>query len=253
MRLLIILLVLLISTIFAQDISKNPIYSTIPNDSTGTALFKLAKIGSNGLVSTAGVTDTSNAVGIISGGAGNSGIATICILGNCPCIFDNTPHIRDYVTISTSIAGECHDAGSVFPTSGQLLGNVGSKNAPRGASAMVDMTLRQTAISPSGMSTNTVSCVTNPVFDLNPAHYSIQFILLNCNVASVSFTGMEAGSLVTFKICRDSSNRIFNVWPAAVHGAILNLTPLANTCDSQSFYSPDGINLWGNGVGVLNQ
>src|SRR5207249_3103167 len=54
------------------------------------------------------------------------------------CVFDGATTAGDYVTISSTTAGDCHDAGATFPTSGgQVLGRVLSTNGAGGTYAMV--------------------------------------------------------------------------------------------------------------------
>lgn len=111
----------------------------IPNaGSTGTTINKLAKV--TGAPSTAVITATtdspsSTALGIVTGGAGTSGTATIQYSGIATCIFDGATVAGHPVQLSTSTAGDCHDPGSITPSSGQIvgivLGTIGSAgNAP---------------------------------------------------------------------------------------------------------------------------
>jgi hypothetical protein len=100
---------------------------------------------------------------------------------------------------------------------------------------------------------NSVACSSAPTFNLNSASYSVQSVSLTCAITSMSFQNLAAGALVTFRFCRTGSNQSFSGWPGAVHGGMLNASPIASTCDSQSFYSPDGANLYSNGLGALNQ
>lgn len=95
--------------------------------STGTTLNTLTKFTVTSSATSAVIsatTDTSGVVGITAGGAGTSGTATVVIWGITPCIFDNTTTADDYVQISSGTAGNCHDAGSTRPTSGQIIGIV---------------------------------------------------------------------------------------------------------------------------------
>jgi hypothetical protein len=91
---------------------------------TGTTLNKLAQL--TGAPSTAllAATDTTGVVGIVVGGAGTSGNAQIATGGVASCTFDNGTTAGDYVQISVTSAGDCHDAGATTPTSGQILGLV---------------------------------------------------------------------------------------------------------------------------------
>jgi hypothetical protein len=92
---------------------------------TGTTVNKLAKL--TGVPATAvitAITDTDGAVGIVTGGAGTSGNAQIAVDGQASCVFDNTTVAGDFAAISTTTAGDCHDAGATRSTTSQTIGRV---------------------------------------------------------------------------------------------------------------------------------
>lgn len=124
----------IVSTTESIDIKSNSIVTEINNAaSTGTTINKLAKL--TGAPSTAVLTatsDTSGVVGVVVGGAGTSGTAQLAIDGQVSCIFDGATTAGNYVQNSSTVAGDCHDAGSTFPTSGQTLGRVLSTNGSGG-------------------------------------------------------------------------------------------------------------------------
>lgn len=96
---------------------------------TGTTVNRFAKL--TGAPSTAVVTatsDTENAVGIVTAGAGTTGNVTITILGQASCQFDGATTAGNYVILSSVTAGMCHDGGSSYPTSGAAYGRVLSTN-----------------------------------------------------------------------------------------------------------------------------
>lgn len=103
---------------------------------TGTANDKLAILtGAPSTVKTAATTDTTGVVGICvgaTGTCGTSGQATILISGLGSCVFDGATTAGDYVQISSTAAGDCHDAGATFPASGQVIGRVLSTNGGGG-------------------------------------------------------------------------------------------------------------------------
>ena len=110
---------------------------------TGTTLHKLAKL--TGAPSTAiivATTDTSGIVGIVVAGAGNTGSADIAFAGKALCAFDSATTAGHYVVNDTSTAGDCMDAGATFPTTGQVIGVIGSTNGGAGTYE-VDLTLKQ--------------------------------------------------------------------------------------------------------------
>ena len=115
---------------------------TVANSSsTGTTTNRLAKL--TGAPSTALITatsDTENAVGVCTSGCGTTGNATIAILGQVNCDFDGATTAGNFVTISSTTAGKCHDAGSAFPTSGAAYGKVLTTNGASGTFSMELMT-----------------------------------------------------------------------------------------------------------------
>ncbi|HEX8817581.1 MAG TPA: hypothetical protein VF753_18970 [Terriglobales bacterium] len=104
------------------------------NDTTtGTTLNKLAKLTSAGAAISTATSDTSGAIGVVIAGAGTTFNAEIVSNGFATCIFDGATTTGDYVQISGTTAGDCHDAGAIYPTSGQVLGRVMVTNAAGGA------------------------------------------------------------------------------------------------------------------------
>ena len=104
----------------------------VPNDgTTGTTLNYLAKlVGGNAVV--AATSDTSGVVGVVAGGAGTTGDAQIAQVGQVSCAFDGATTAGDYVIPSATTGGACHDAGSAYPTSSQVIGRVLSTNGTSG-------------------------------------------------------------------------------------------------------------------------
>jgi hypothetical protein len=111
----------------------NPTITISNAGSTGTTTSTLTKL--TGAPSTAVITattDTAGAVGITTAGAGTTGSATITIEGSVSCVFDGATTAGDYVQISSTTAGNCHDVGATYPTSGQILGRILSTNGMAG-------------------------------------------------------------------------------------------------------------------------
>lgn len=109
--------------------------------STGTTVNRFAKL--TGAPSTAlisATSDTENAIGVVTSGAGTTGSATITILGQVTCDFDGATTAGDYVIISATTAGKCNDAGATFPTASAAYGRVLSTNGGAGAYVMELMT-----------------------------------------------------------------------------------------------------------------
>jgi hypothetical protein len=154
------LLILLLSllAVHAQDssVSASKTYSRVQNASvTGTTKNRLAKLtGSPSRAVIAATTDTDGILGVVMAGAGTSGSAAIQTGGIAQCDFDGATTANDYVSISSTAAGKCHDAGSSYPTSGQVLGRVLSTNGSAGTYDLLLLALgvKVTATLPGGSS-----------------------------------------------------------------------------------------------------
>jgi hypothetical protein len=119
------------------DAKTNGFVTEVSNDgSTGTTVNKLAKLTSSGNAIKAAITDTDNMIGVVIGGAGTSSSAQIAISGQASCVFDGATTAGDYVGISSTTAGDCHDTGATRPTTGQTIGWVLSTNGSGGTYAM---------------------------------------------------------------------------------------------------------------------
>ena len=114
------------------NIATQPVVKSFANEgTTGTAVNKLAKL-SGATVLTAATTDTGGVVGIVHSGAGTTGSALVAFIGRESCVFDGATTAGHYVQISATAAGQCHDVGASFPSSGQAIGRVLSTNAGAG-------------------------------------------------------------------------------------------------------------------------
>jgi hypothetical protein len=121
------------------DLGGNAAVVEITNDTTtGTAANELAKLtGATSAAIKAATTDGSGVIGIVVAGAGTSGKAQIANEGQASCAFDGTTIAGDYVQISSSVAGDCHDAGSSLPSNGQVIGRVLTTNGSAGTYAVL--------------------------------------------------------------------------------------------------------------------
>ena len=106
---------------------------------TGTTLNTLTKLANTGgaaAVVIASIGDMGGVIGITSAGAGTTGNATIITGGDgVACAFDGGTVSGDYVQISTTVAGNCHDSGiapPAFPFNGQVVGRTTSNNSGAG-------------------------------------------------------------------------------------------------------------------------
>lgn len=156
----------------------------------------LTKLNTSGQAVIASTSDTGGELGITVAGAGTSGSALIATQGLVTCAFDGTAADGDYVQISSSTAGDCHDAGSTFPTSGgQIMGQVqsGGSGADDYTIALYSSQIQPSSgggsgtscPSPFSLSSNTGECYKT----VSPATSST-----NCtgSVACIYFTGLPS-------------------------------------------------------------
>jgi len=116
------------------DLGSQAVVIEVPNATTGgTTLNALTKLtGNPSTALTATSSDTSGLVGITVGGPGTSGNAQIAIAGSATCAFDGATAAGDYLVASTTVSGDCHDAGASYPVGGQVIGRVLSTNTVAG-------------------------------------------------------------------------------------------------------------------------
>lgn len=113
-------------------------YFNLPNASpSGTAINDLTILsGGTGTVVTAGV--TRGVVGVCINNCGSTGSATIQASGAAFCNFDGATFAGDYVKISSTTNGACHDTGATtYPTGGQVIGKVTQAIGGVGAATLI--------------------------------------------------------------------------------------------------------------------
>jgi hypothetical protein len=121
------------------DTTGGAVATDIPNaGTTGTTLNKLAKLtGAPATAIVASASDTGGVLGVVVDGAGTTGNAQIARGGQASCVFDGGTTAGDYVQISGTSGGDCHDAGAGYPGAGQVIGRVLSTNTGAGTYAML--------------------------------------------------------------------------------------------------------------------
>lgn len=132
------------------------------NDPAGTGLNLIAKLTPTGMLQTVSTTDRGGAVGVIVSGAGTTGRARLAVVGGAQCVFDGGTTGGNYVQISSTVAGNCHDAGPDYPASGQVMGRVLETNAAAGTYEMVVFPPENRASAPGRLTIAAVSFVQDP-------------------------------------------------------------------------------------------
>lgn len=182
--------------------------------STGTTTNKLAKL--TGAPSTAVITattDTNGAVGIVSSGAGTAGTAIIRTAGNVACVFDGATTAGHYVQISSSVAGDCTDAGSTYPNSNEVIGQVLSTNGS-GGTYNVALQLIQAGVAVTGPGgSNTQAQFNNSGSFAGATNLTINNSTGNVSkitsLGPTSITGNQANG--TDQVSNVNVNQVFNV------------------------------------------
>lgn len=97
----------------------------LANSGTGTTIHQWAiSSGSPPQASVATTATTSGVLGICIAGCGNTGTATIQQSGTTTCVFDGGVTSNDYVQLSTTTGGDCHDAGATQPGGSLTIGSI---------------------------------------------------------------------------------------------------------------------------------
>lgn len=108
------------------------------NTGTGTTVNTLTVL--TGAPATATIASvgplTGGIIGVCVTNCTNSGVGVIQQTGQVNCVFDSATTSGDFVILSTTIAGDCHDFGSLPPPVGQNIGQVLSTNGVSGTYAI---------------------------------------------------------------------------------------------------------------------
>jgi hypothetical protein len=125
----------LVSTSEPFDLTtKSAAFEVANASSGGTTVGLIAKISAAPSTALTVLTsDTDGAAGIVIGGGGTTGNAQIAFRGRAFCTFDGATTASHYVTISGSVAGNCHDGGAARPAGAQSIGQVLTTNASGGS------------------------------------------------------------------------------------------------------------------------
>lgn len=100
------------------------VYTIAPNSSGSPTVLNGLVVLSGATVAVAPTSATGGIIGACVSGCGGTGFATIEMAGSAECNFDGTQTAGDYIQISSTVAGDCHDSGSTYPLTGQVMGRV---------------------------------------------------------------------------------------------------------------------------------
>ncbi len=161
-------------------------YVSIGNAAPGTGAGLLAKMSGTNPV-TATTADTGGVIGLCVAGCSTTGSSTIQQNGVASCVFDGATSGGDYVQISSTVAGDCHDTGSTsYPASGQVIGR-SLQSFGIGGTYFVDL------FSPESRPTTLYDTNGNA---LGPAKFIKGSATLSAGTVVVTFTGASVFSNV---------------------------------------------------------
>jgi hypothetical protein len=107
------------------------------NASTSGLLQILTTVSSASRATNSTTSSTTGVIGVATSTVATGNTVLVATYGNVSCVYDGATTAGDYVQASTTVAGDCHDAGATFPTSNQVLGRVYSANASGGTYSML--------------------------------------------------------------------------------------------------------------------
>jgi hypothetical protein len=215
-------------------------FSNFTNGAAGTGtnlLAKLVPLGAGDTAVSTAITDTGGVIGIVVGGAGTSGINVVQASGQAICTFDASTTVNDYVTISPTFVGNCHDSGSTtYPTTGaQVIGRVLGTNIGAG-NYLLDLfppeirAPTQNSAAAVNLTAQAANVTSSPILtpSANGFYRASCYVVLTqvatatstLPVCSISWTDADSGV---------AENMTFGVSNSAnTLGAIINSTPSAN-------------------------
>src|SRR5215831_15383930 len=217
----------------ASNQQNGALVMVIPNASTtGTTVNTLTKL--TGVPSTAVIastTDNKNGVvmGITVGGAGTTGNAVVTFAGFANCVFDGATTAGDFVTVSTTVAGNCHDIGSAQPfDSSQIIGRVTTNNAAAGTYGV--LLNPQTANSPGAGGGGT---------SISVPFGSVNVAVSNPKYPAVSGLNMASGNVDLYTVPAGRLALAMNVIVTNPTGAAGSLTTISEVKVSGSYHTFD--------------
>jgi len=239
----------IVSSSESIDATGKSYITEIADGSVATVLNTLAKLDASGNATKALVSDTDGIVGIVVGGAGTTGTtAQIAIDGQATCLFDGTAVVGHFVTISSTTAGDCHDAGATRSTTSQTIGRV----LTGGTTATVALALNGAGGGAAAGATTNVQYNNGGAFAGDAS-----FTYTTPGVVGI---GTAAGSTGVLKMSGTTSGTV-SIQPAAVAGTYNFILPASAGTAGQPLLSNAGssamafgtLNYAGGGTGTTTQ
>lgn len=144
-----------------------PIAISLANANPGTSANLIAistTSGGSPAVTTAATSTTQGVLGICINGCGNTGTATIQQSGLANCVFDGGVTLNDYVTLSTSVAGDCHDEGNAQTPGILTIGSVVNVTNASAGTYQIQVGLPTDAVGAGATGITSGASVGNPAY-----------------------------------------------------------------------------------------
>jgi len=214
---------------------------------TGTTTSTLTKLtGAPSTAVIAATTDTNGVVGITTAGAGTSSNATIQLNGLVNCVFDGATIAGDYVQISSTTAGNCHDtSASTYPApnTGQVIGRVLSTNGAGGTYQIYlfgpEANTLSSVVTLTGTQTLTNKTLTSPTLT-TPA------------IGAATGTSLQlSGLTASLPICTDGSKNLSSTCTGLITGSMMANNTVTATQLAAQYSKGSCTEVWG-GTGTSN-
>lgn len=194
----------------------------VTNDTvTGTTSATITKLTA-GKAIIATTSDTGTALGITSSGAGTSGMATITVLGLATCLYDGAATVGNYVQLSSTTNGRCHDAGSAYPQAGQIVGRVSATLVGAGSGSVYLFSPEIRGALDAGTAT-TYDIATQAAGTLSPSQIVLNFVSDRAYTLGITGSTCNAGTAAT-------AQTDFNITVNAVSKGTLRFAASGTSC-----------------------
>src|SRR5208282_3770463 len=158
------------------------------NGSTINLLQKLTTVSSASTAVDATTSDSTGMIGIAAATTVAGNLVSVTVYGTASCVFDAATNAGDYVQASTTVAGNCHDAGASYPSANQILGFVLSSNVSAGTYNVFLFGIEIRGVSPSAGAVSSVFGRTGAVV-AEADDYSVGQVTGAAPLASPTFAG----------------------------------------------------------------
>ncbi|HJU11523.1 MAG TPA: hypothetical protein VJ728_11635, partial [Candidatus Binataceae bacterium] len=223
-----------------------PVVITLANNSSTPPVLNewVVASGSPPAATVASTTTTKGVLGICVSNCSASGSAVIQNSGLASCVFDGGVTASDYVTLSTTVRGECHDAGATQPVGSLTVGTILNANSGSPGTYTIQVGLPTDSVGSGGSGVNSPNVAGNPSYygSSTATVFSIPYVIHSNAYASIQAAVNACPASGSFTACHvivDPSTSgspwqigsSVNISSAAFAGGVVTLT-LASSAPS---------------------